>query len=66
MVASFAFMPANCTLYSPAPACHGPPCPLPPATVCREELYFFIDEDYDAYVHRMQQPHTWGGARALR
>ncbi|KAL4422289.1 hypothetical protein ABPG75_008486 [Micractinium tetrahymenae] len=31
----------------------------------RNELYFFIDEDYDAYVTRMRQPRCWGGEPEL-
>ena len=39
--------------------------------VCREllrrrcELAAFIEDDFDAYVGRMQQAHTWGGGDIL-
>lgn len=32
-----------------------------PCYACRDELWFFIDEDYDSYVQRMRQPQCWGG-----
>lgn len=32
---------------------------------CRDELCFFIDENFDGYVERMRYPHCWGGEALL-